>query len=115
MKKILAILTMTVLLAGCGGESETSNSFNGTWEKADGEPSVCRDSFTFKGENSFQIQNSRVQGGESSSGTYKHVENNDYQFDYGGGYDIFSIEENDNTMNVQMAGSDNVCEYNKVN
>ena len=114
MKKFLTLTTMTILLTACSSET-SSNSFNGTWEKADGEPSVCRDSFTFSGENNFQIQNSRVQGGETSSGTYKHIEKNDYQFDYGGGYDSFNIEVNDDTMSVQMAGSDNVCEYNKVN
>jgi len=114
MKKFLTLTTMAILLTACSNET-SSNSFNGTWEKADGEPSVCRDSFTFLGENNFQIQNSRVQGGETSSGTYKNIENNDYQFDYGGGYDSFNIEVNDDTMSVQMAGSDNVCEYNKVN
>ncbi len=114
MKKVLVPSIMIVLSLAACSDNKATNTFNGTWEKADGEPSVCRDSFTFKGEDTFEIQNSRVQGGERSSGTYKHVENNDYKFDYGGVSDMFNIEIKDDVMNVQMSGSDNVCKYNKV-
>ncbi|MFD4932143.1 hypothetical protein ACFWMS_25270 [Peribacillus butanolivorans] len=118
MKKMLMISTMAALvLAACGEENvdkTASSSWNGTWEKIDGEKSVCRDSFTFKGENNFEIQNSRVQGGEHSSGTYKHIENNDYEFDYGGGSDNFIITVEGDTMKAQLSSSDNVCEYKKV-
>ncbi|WP_350301390.1 hypothetical protein [Peribacillus frigoritolerans] len=113
MKKMLMISTMAALvLAACG--EEKAPSWKGTWKKKDGEKSVCRDSFTFKGENNFEIQNSRVQGGEQSSGTYKHIENNDYEFDYGGGFDNFTIIVEKNTMKVQLSGKDIICEYNKV-
>lgn len=116
MKKLLVPSSIMIVLslAACS-DNKTANIFNGTWEKAVGEANVCRDSFTFKGANNFEIQNSRVQGGENSSGTYKHIENNDYQFDYGGVSDMFNIEVTDNIMNVQMSGSDNVCKYNKIN
>ncbi|CAH0277181.1 hypothetical protein SRABI96_03868 [Peribacillus sp. Bi96] len=111
MKKMLMISTMAVLvLAACG--EEKAQSWKGTWKKVDEENSVCRDSFIFKGENNFEIQNSRVQGGEQSSGTYKHIENNDYEFDYGGGSNNFTIIVEKNTMKVQLA--DTICEYNKV-
>lgn len=104
-----------LLLVACSNKTNSS-MLNGTWEKATGEASVCRDSYTFSGENSFQIQNSRIQGGENSSGTYDHVEGNEYQFNYGAGYDTFYIElNNNNTMNVQFQNKDNAtCKYEKV-
>lgn len=59
MKKMLMISTMAALvLAACG--EEKAPSWKGTWKKVDEENSVCRDSFIFKGENNFEIQNSRV-------------------------------------------------------
>jgi len=114
MKKFLALTTMTILLTACGNET-SSNSFNGTWEKVDAEEAGCRDSFTFKEGNKFEVQNSRLQGGKKLTGTYKNIEGNDYEFAYSEGTNTFNIEVNDDTMSVQMAGSDNVCEYNKVN
>ncbi|MED4587875.1 hypothetical protein [Priestia flexa] len=113
-KSTLTAAIIALVLSACGSNGVSgSNSFNGTWEKAEGEPAVCRDSFTFKGDNVFEIQNSRAQGGETSSGTYKNVEENDYQFDYGGASDMFTIEIEGNSMTAQMAGSKNVCKYNK--
>lgn len=117
MKKIVLFSTMALLvLTACGKEKSFTSSldWNGTWEKLDGENSVCRDSFTFKGDNTFEIQNSRTQGGERSSGTYEAIEGNDYQFDYGGGSDIFNISFEEETMKVQLSGKDTVCNYNKV-
>ena len=60
----------------------------------------------------FKIQDSRWKN------TYRNI----YQyrrkrlsFNYGQGTNNFTIEVNDNSMNVQLQGSDNVCEYTKVN
>ena len=50
MKKVLVPSIMIVLSLAACSDNKATNTFNGTWEKADGEPSVCRDSFTFKGE-----------------------------------------------------------------
>ncbi|WP_249596621.1 hypothetical protein [Peribacillus frigoritolerans] len=96
-----------------GGE-EKAPSWKGEWKNTGGEKSVYRKSFTFKGENNFEIQNSRVQGGEQYSGTYKHIESNDYEFDYGGGSDNITIIVEKNTMKVHSSGKDNICEYTKV-
>ncbi|WHY54752.1 hypothetical protein [Peribacillus simplex] len=68
MKKMLMISTMAALVLAACGEGKAL-SWKGTWKNTDEEKSVCRDSFTFKGENNFEIQNSRFQGGEQSSGT----------------------------------------------
>ncbi|MBU8855383.1 MULTISPECIES: hypothetical protein [Priestia] len=115
MKKAMAITaTAMILLSACGSKETTGpEAFNGKWEKADGEPAVCRDSFSFKGEDTFEIQNSRTQGGETSTGTYKKIEGDDYQFDYGGGSDMFTIKIDGDTMTAQMSGSKNICKYNK--
>ncbi|MEX6701748.1 hypothetical protein ABS315_19330 [Peribacillus frigoritolerans] len=56
-----------LVLAACG--EEKAPSWKGEWKNSGGDKRVCRKSFTFKGENNFEIQNSRVQGGEQSSGT----------------------------------------------
>lgn len=115
MKKSLTIVSMIfliALLAACSSKT-AANNFNGTWEKANGELGVCWDSFTFSGKDSFEIKNSRVQGGESSSGTYKLVGGTKYQFDYGMGYDTFNIEVKDNLMKVQRSSNNIVCKYNK--
>jgi hypothetical protein len=113
MKKVLMISAMSALvLAACG--EKKAPSWKGEWKNTGGEKSVCRKSFTFKGENNFEIQNSRVQGGEQSSGTYKHIESNDYEFDYGGGSDNFTIIVEKNTMKVHSSGKDTICEYTKV-
>ncbi|MFS0600199.1 hypothetical protein AB1L16_26355 [Peribacillus frigoritolerans] len=60
-----------LVLAACG--EEKAPSWKGEWKNSGGDKRVCRKSFTFKGENNFEIQNSRVQGGEQSSGTYKGI------------------------------------------
>jgi hypothetical protein len=112
MKKLLVLSTMSLLLAACS--SGNSNSLDGSWEKV-GDDAGCRESFTFSGENNFEVQNSRLQGGETLTGTYTNTEGNDYTFNYGQGTNNFTIEVNDNSMNVQLQGSDNVCEYTKVN
>lgn len=49
-----------LVLAACG--EEKAPSWKGEWKNSGGDKSVCRKSFTFKGENNFEIQNSRVQG-----------------------------------------------------
>lgn len=95
------------VLAACG--EEKAPSWKGEWKNTGGEKSVCRKSFTFKGENNIEIQNSRVQGGEQSSGTYKHIESNDYEFDYGGGSDNFTIIIEKNTMKVHSSGKDTIA------
>lgn len=59
----------------------------------------------------FKIQE---EGGEQSSGTYKHIESNDYEFDYGGGSDNFTIIVEKNTMKDHSSGKDTICEYTKV-
>ncbi|PAW26625.1 hypothetical protein BKC07_23820 [Peribacillus simplex] len=102
----------TLVLAACG--EEKAPSWKGEWKNSGGDKRVCRKSFTFKGENNFEIQNLRVQGGEQSSGTYKHIESNDYEFDYGGGSDNFTIIVEKNTMKVHSSGKDTICEYTKV-
>lgn len=115
MKKSLLILStiaLTSILGACS--NETSSNFNGTWEKAKGESSICSDSFTFSGKDAFEIQNSRIQGGETSSGTYKHLQKDQYQFNYGMGYDTFKIDVNGNTMDVTLLGHNSVCKYNKA-
>ncbi|MBT2281680.1 hypothetical protein J7E51_27890 [Priestia megaterium] len=116
MKKIMVVTATAMLfLSACGSKETTgAEALNGKWEKADGEPAVCRDSFTFKGEDTFEIQNSRAQGGESSSGNYKNIEGDDYQFDYGGGSDMFTLKVDGDTMTAQMSGSKNICKYNKT-
>ena len=115
MKKILVPSIMIVLSLAACSDNRISNKFNGTWEKVDVEEVGCRDSFTFKGNNKFEVQDSRLQGGKKYTGTYKNIGENDYQFNYNEGTNNFTIEVTDNTMNVQMSGSDNVCKYTKVN
>lgn len=48
-----------LVLAACG--EGKAPSWKGTWKNTDGEKSVCRDSFTFKGKTilKFKIQESR--------------------------------------------------------
>jgi hypothetical protein len=114
MKKALILSSIVILatsLVACGSKKD---QLNGTWKKAKGESSVCRDSFTFSEKNTFEIKNSRLQGGERSSGTYKLVEDNKYQFDYGMGYDTFNIDVKGNTMKVSISGDDLVCKYKKA-
>jgi major membrane immunogen (membrane-anchored lipoprotein) len=116
MKKslvITSIIFLSALLAACSSKT-AANNFNGTWEKANGESGICWDSFTFSGKDSFEIKNSRVQGGEHSSGTYKLIEGTKYQFDYGMGSDMFNIEIKGNTMKVQRSSNTIVCKYNKA-
>jgi hypothetical protein len=113
MRKFLLVLSTVVLLTGCNNAS--ANPLTGKWEKTEGSV-FCRESFTFQKENTFQFKNSNKTSGSTVTGTYKHIEDNDYQFDYGGGYDMFTIKLNKNggTMTVQMADSDNICTYDKV-
>lgn len=59
----------------------------------------------------FKIQDSRA---ENNLLVHKHIENNDYEFDYDGGSDNFTIIVEKNTMKVQLSGKDTICEYNKV-
>ena len=115
MKKILLPSILIILSLAACGDNKTANTFNGTWEKVDAKEGGCRDSFTFKENNKFEVQDSRLQGGKKYTGTYKNIEDNDYEFNYNEGTNVFTIEVNDNTMNVQMSGSDNVCKYTKVN
>ena len=116
MKKLLVPSSIMIVLslAACS-DNKTANIFNGTWEKTNVKAVGCRDTFTFKDNNKFEVQDSRLQGGKKYTGTYKNIEDNDYQFNYNEGTNVFKIEVTDTIMNVQMSGSDNVCKYNKVN
>lgn len=109
-RTMITTASVMLLLSACGSKE---SGLNGEWVKADGEDTVCRDSFTFKGEDTFEYQNSRAQGSEHATGTYKNVEGDDYQFDYGGGYDTFTLKLDGDTMTAQMSGSERVCKYNK--
>ena len=111
MKKMMIMTASAMLLLSACGSKESA--LNGKWVKVKDEKAVCRDSFTFKGEDTFEYQNSRLQGSEHATGTYKKVEGDDYQFDYGGGYDTFTIKVDGDTMTAQMGGSDNVCKYER--
>lgn len=115
MKKLVMTSAFLLLIVtACSSSNEETNSeLDGKWVVAAEQPGACRASFQFSGENNFQIKNSRLQGEETSSGTYELVEGNEYQFDYGGGKDTFYIDLEDEKMKVQMSGSENICEYNK--
>ncbi|MBD7939762.1 hypothetical protein H9655_22225 [Cytobacillus sp. Sa5YUA1] len=109
---MITVISSILILTACSNSS--ANSFIGTWEKVDTEEAGCRDSFVFKDNNQFEVQNSKLQGGKLLTGTYEHIENNDYKFNYSEGTNNFTIEVEDQSMTVTMAGSDNVCEYNKI-
>jgi hypothetical protein len=113
MKNSLLILSTIVLTSILGACSSVQN-FNGTWIKAKGESVICRDSFTFSGSDAFTVHDSVAQGGNTYSGVYKQLKGDQYQFNYGIGYNLFNIAENGNTLNVSMPGSNMVCKYNKV-
>jgi hypothetical protein len=113
MKKSLLILSTIVLTSILGACSKDTN-FNGTWVRAKGESVICRDSFTFSGSNNFTVQDSSAQGGHKYSGVYKHLDGDQYQFDYGIGNNTFKIDVNGNTMDVTLLGQDSVCKYNKA-
>lgn len=114
MKKLVVISSFLLLtVTACSSEEGASSKLNGKWVVAAEQPGACRAYFNFSGENSFQIKNSKLQGEETSSGTYELVEGNEYQFDYGSAKDTFYIDLEDEQLKVQMSDSKNICEYNK--
>jgi len=116
MKKTMAAVLVglvTMSLGACG----SSNPLEGTWTKSKQESkslqNICDESYTF-GEKTFDIEGSEYKGGEDFSGTYKNIEDNKYQFDYGGVSDTYTLKVKDNTLTVKLNSSDNVCKYTKA-
>lgn len=108
MKKLIVLTSFLSILTACSNEASSNNQLVGTWEKAEDQDIVCRDSYMFKGDTVF-IQGSKVQNWNSSTQTYEHIGDNDYKV----GYDLYTIKVEDEIMSVEFNKDGDQCYYNK--
>ncbi|CAG7643628.1 hypothetical protein ACFQI7_10135 [Paenibacillus allorhizosphaerae] len=111
MNRILILFMLTLLLiSACSKQNDAG--FTGEWEVAADDKGRCHDNFTFYKDGT--VSYSRT-GGQTVTGTYKHVEGNTYRIDYGSvGSDTIELKAEGDKLTTKFgnAGS-KTCTFSK--